>query len=331
MLEDLGLDETCTSVYRTLLSQPQAGFNELHSRLGLSEHDLSKSLDRLSELALIREMSSEPLVLQAVNPAIGVESLISQQQAHIAAEQGRLENIRLISMRLAEEFSAARLRELQGIERLNGVEEVRDRIRLLAKGVRSEYLVFAPGGALTEADLAVTRPRDEALLRRNVRMRTLYLDSIRCKPSALAHAHRLADQGAQVRTAPSLPLRLAIADRSTALIPLDNENSEADTLVLTCPGPVIALCALFDALWDQATPLGARPSPAHAAPLSPQESEVLRLLAQGHTDEAVAKRLGVSPRTARRIAADLMDKLDARSRFQAGARAVAHGWLVDQA
>ncbi len=51
------------------------------------------------------------------------------------------------------------------------------------------------------------------------------------------------------------------------------------------------------------------------------------MLAQGLTDEAVAKRLGVSPRPARRIAADLMEKLGARSRFQAGARAVAKGWL----
>jgi DNA-binding NarL/FixJ family response regulator len=50
-------------------------------------------------------------------------------------------------------------------------------------------------------------------------------------------------------------------------------------------------------------------------------------LAEGHTDEAIAKRLGVSHRTARRIASDLMDRLGARSRFEAGVRAVQQGWL----
>ncbi|MFF7912187.1 hypothetical protein [Streptomyces sp. NPDC007914] len=41
----------------------------------------------------------------------------------------------------------------------------------------------------------------------------------------------------------------------------------------------------------------------------------------------MAKRLGVSPRTARRIAADLMERLEARSRFEAGVHAVQDGWL----
>ncbi|MET8624763.1 helix-turn-helix transcriptional regulator, partial [Kitasatospora sp. NPDC004669] len=53
----------------------------------------------------------------------------------------------------------------------------------------------------------------------------------------------------------------------------------------------------------------------------------LGLLADGHTDDAIAKRLGVSPRTARRIATDLMERLSARSRFQAGALAAKAGWL----
>jgi DNA-binding NarL/FixJ family response regulator len=51
------------------------------------------------------------------------------------------------------------------------------------------------------------------------------------------------------------------------------------------------------------------------------------LLGEGLTDEAIAGRLGISPRSARRIAGDLMEKLGARSRFQAGACAVQRGWL----
>jgi DNA-binding NarL/FixJ family response regulator len=54
---------------------------------------------------------------------------------------------------------------------------------------------------------------------------------------------------------------------------------------------------------------------------------VLRLLAQGDTDEAAARKLGVSARTVGRVAADLMERLGARSRFQAGARAGEQGWL----
>lgn len=58
--------------------------------------------------------------------------------------------------------------------------------------------------------------------------------------------------------------------------------------------------------------------PSAGSPISPREWQVLQLLAQGCTDEAVARSLGVSLRTVRRVTAELMDRLGARSRFQAG-------------
>jgi len=45
------------------------------------------------------------------------------------------------------------------------------------------------------------------------------------------------------------------------------------------------------------------------------------------TDEAAARRLGVSLRTVRRWASHLADRLGARSRFQAGVRARERGWI----
>ncbi|MBW1598593.1 response regulator transcription factor [Streptomyces sp. JJ38] len=51
------------------------------------------------------------------------------------------------------------------------------------------------------------------------------------------------------------------------------------------------------------------------------------MLVRGLTDRAVARRLGLSERTVRRMVAHLMDRLGAASRFEAGARAVERGWL----
>ncbi|MGW0593258.1 hypothetical protein [Streptosporangium sp. NPDC002607] len=48
---------------------------------------------------------------------------------------------------------------------------------------------------------------------------------------------------------------------------------------------------------------------------------ILEALGSGLTDESAAKRLGVSLRTYRRRVAELMAKLEADSRFQAGLRA----------
>lgn len=66
---------------------------------------------------------------------------------------------------------------------------------------------------------------------------------------------------------------------------------------------------------------------ADDAPPSPAELLLLQLLADGAKDEAAARSLGVSVRTVRRMVADLMRRLDARSRFQAGILAKRRGWL----
>ncbi|MEH0400464.1 helix-turn-helix transcriptional regulator [Streptomyces sp. B21-088] len=58
-----------------------------------------------------------------------------------------------------------------------------------------------------------------------------------------------------------------------------------------------------------------------------KERALLRLVAEGCTDAAAAGQLHVSHRTARRMMAVLMERLGARSRFEAGVKAARRGWL----
>jgi DNA-binding CsgD family transcriptional regulator len=61
--------------------------------------------------------------------------------------------------------------------------------------------------------------------------------------------------------------------------------------------------------------------------LTPREREVLRLLAEGYTNTAVADRLHISPRTAETHRANLMRKLGLRSQVELGRFAVERGIL----
>ncbi|WP_200261412.1 LuxR family transcriptional regulator [Streptomyces sp. HSG2] len=329
MLAAVGLDETCETVYRALLAQPQADLGELREMLALPDAELRKALDRLSEVSLVRESFASPHRFHAVSPEIGFQVLIARQQERLAAEQQRVTELRTASAHLMAEFTLARPRQDRHVQWLDGIDEIRERIGLLVRDVRTEVMTLAPDGAQTAENMATARPQDRALLERGVRMCTVYLDSVRNNAATVQYAEWLTEAGGQVRTAVTLPLRLMILDRRIAVVPTDPENSEAGALILNGGGPLTALCALFEGIWTDAVPLGAAPSPRDRDEqgLSAQQAEVLRLLGQGLTDEAVAKRLGVSPRTARRIAADLMELLGARSRFQAGCRAVAKGWL----
>ena len=59
--------------------------------------------------------------------------------------------------------------------------------------------------------------------------------------------------------------------------------------------------------------------------LSPRELEVLRLVAQGHTDREIAEALFISRRTATTHLTHILDKLGLDSRTAAAAYAVRHG------
>jgi DNA-binding NarL/FixJ family response regulator len=83
--------------------------------------------------------------------------------------------------------------------------------------------------------------------------------------------------------------------------------------------------------------LGARLVAADAAaskraeqdPLSDREREVLRLLALGHTNQEIAKKLFISVRTAETHRAHIMQKLGLQSRAELVRHALAQGLLED--
>ncbi|WP_327306124.1 helix-turn-helix transcriptional regulator [Streptomyces sp. NBC_01298] len=328
MLATLGLDATAEAVYRTMLARPRDGVRALAEQLGVTENEVRASLDLLSELALIRPSYEREGELRAVSPEVGMEILMARQQADLAAQQLRIEASRAAAAQLIAEFAdLTPAASSPGVEQLVGLDEIRTRITSLAHGARTDLMAFAPGGGHRPETLEASKAGDLALLGRGVRMRSLFQDSVRNSQSTVAYAAWLGELGGEVRTAPDLPTRLMIFDRTTAVIPVSSEDSAAGAVVLTGQGTLTALCALFENVWSNARPLGGAPEERDDGGLSPQETTVIRLLAQGLTDEAIAKRLAVSPRTARRLATGLMERLDAASRFEFGVRAVQRGWL----
>jgi len=71
--------------------------------------------------------------------------------------------------------------------------------------------------------------------------------------------------------------------------------------------------------------LAAEPTRAGAPHLSGREREVLRLLAQGRSNRAIARQLGLSEATVKGHVSRLLDKLNASSRLEAVVRAADTG------
>lgn len=330
MLHVFGISDRAEAVYRVMLSDPDLGVDDLARRVAIEPDAVRSAFDELARAALLRPSLDTPDQWRAVSPEAGLEAVLARQQAELVQQQNRIEEARAAAAALMAEYTKLRPGwQYVEVEQLVGVAAVRQRVKELVPKVQSEVLSFLPGGGQSPDNIDATTPIDQQLLERGVRFRNIYLDSIRNDARTLAYARWLTDLGGEVRTVPALPMRMIVFDRERGIVPIDVEDTSAGAVLLQGPGLIAALTALFDQVWANATPLGgkkARPRNDGEGPSS-QELELLRLLAQGLTDDLVSRRLGVSVRTMRRIAADLMERLGARSRFQAGALAVARGWL----
>ncbi|MFJ8014488.1 LuxR C-terminal-related transcriptional regulator [Streptomyces sp. NPDC096339] len=324
----LGLDADAEAVYRILLKRPRAGVAEIAQGLDWPVERAKLTLDGLAELTLVRNSSEELGKIRLVNPEFGLAGLLQRQERELAQHQQAVAATRLAITQMLTEYGDDQEAQTDEVRRYTGLDAINSQIERLAQGAESRVEVFAPGGAQTEAALEAARPLDRAAVERGVQVRYIYLDSVRNDPATLNYARWLNDIGGEVRVLPQLPPRMIIFDRRAAIVPIDPEAAARGVLILRGSGVVTALVSLFRQTWARAQPLGeTRTVTAEPDGLTRQEQAVLDLLFEGHTDDVVARKLGVSVRTGRRITADLMARLGARSRYQAGALAMERGWL----
>lgn len=327
MLEKLGLDPVAQQIYLALVSDPDADLATVRQLAGLSEEEVRSGLDRLSELALV-QWSEGGLSARPVDPSVGLVALLSRQRAEVAEQQNRIEQCQLaVEQWLLSHKDNLKTASAPQVERLDGVGAVRAKLEELASGCRDEVWSFNPGGPQSAANLARSRPLNQETLSRGVQVKAVYLDSVRNDVASVEHARWLTALGGDVRTVPLLPMRMLVVDREAALVPIDDRDSSLGALLVSGSGLVTGLVALFTSTWRVARPLGTRPAREPSMP-SVQEREALALWAQGNTDEAVARRLGVSQRTVRRISESICERAGAHSRFELGARAMELGWLT---
>jgi DNA-binding CsgD family transcriptional regulator len=320
------LDADVEAVYAAMLADPAAGVESLALLLGRSEDGIRKSLDQLADLALLRWSWEQPGRMLAVNPVAGLQALIRQQEEELARRRREIEDNHAAAARMIAHHAVPRAGADN--EHLYGLDAIQAKLEELCTTATDETLSLVPGKAIPAETLAAARPLDaEQIVRRGIPGRVLYQDAVRNDSATVAYGMWMSEHGTRVRTAPVLPQRLYIVDRRIALVPLDPADSSAGALCTTAPGVVSQLVALFEQIWVGATPLE-EPRPVESATgLRDVERELLRLLSGGSTDEAAANRLGISLRTVRRIMADLMARLNATSRFEAGIKAAKRGWL----
>lgn len=328
VLVGLGIAEDVARLWQVMHSDPGAGVEDLAASLGLSESETRRRLDVLADLSLVRASIDAPGRLVPIAPQAGLELLLRLQEQELDDQRRRVQAQRdAITADIAGRIGRPAALDGGGVEHLVGRDAIQARLEELTYSLRDRVDSILPGTGFPAAMLQAAKPLDAEILRRGIRVRNLYQEAIRNDPATLSYVREMAGLGADVRTAPVLGQRLWIGDGSVAMVPLDPEDRERGYAFVVEPGLVASLRELFEGVWRNAAPLDVGNPVQPGTGLSDTERELLAMLAEGMTDEAAAKRLGVSLRTVRRIMADLMDRLDAGSRFEAGIKAAKKGWL----
>ncbi|TDE10938.1 winged helix-turn-helix transcriptional regulator [Jiangella asiatica] len=313
MLEALGVMPQDEELYRALLRHPGATLDDLADAGGLAVTTVRRSVRRLEDLGLVTRLAGAPVRLMPARPDVAVEVLVAQRrQELVQAQQG--------ARGLLQEMSTEQMPESDGlIEIVQGRQAVAHRFMQMEQTVSRELLVLdRPPYA---QPVEVPNQREYELLARGVRCRGIYAPEGLEQPGRLAELRRLIEAGEEARTSSAVPLKMAIADGSVAILPLNFEQITEQALVVHASTLVDALVSLFEVLWELAVPLAGFQS----VPDGGVGGGLLQLLAAGLGDQAIARQLGVSQRTLSRQLATLMEHLGARTRFQAGVLAARRG------
>ncbi|WP_214410041.1 helix-turn-helix transcriptional regulator [Sphaerisporangium fuscum] len=320
LLDGLGVTSAEEGAYRALLRHGPATLAELAAEAGTSAAGLRRMLPRLEDLGLVTRLAGRPLRLIATPPHFAVDALAARRQEEIAHS------------RAAAALLAAEVAERTGpqpeevLEVVIGQEAVARRFLQIQRNAVEEMLVLVhPPYAV---DVTQVQDEQQRALRRRARTRGIYGPRAFERPGMFEHTRQAIAEGEQARLG-HVPVKLAIADGRTAILPLVSEEDRAvESALIVHPSALLdALVGLFEVLWRAATPLRpAEPPPSAPADLPdfsgapPEEfdADVLALLATGMKDDAIARQLDVSLRTVQRRVRHLSEQLGARTRFQAG-------------
>ncbi|MFD8749807.1 LuxR C-terminal-related transcriptional regulator [Kitasatospora sp. NPDC059577] len=286
---------------------------------------MTAAIERLLDTGLLAPTGARQETLRVVSPdsayfrrAAPVEAEIRRRQDDIARMRSRFDDFSPL-------FPDSR-ESGEGIEVIPTLAEVRLLLNRLGEQCTTEVVSCQPGGGarLPEA-MSEALVRDRAMLERGVRIRTIYHHTARFNGPSQAYVAAASALGAEYRTTHELAGRIIIMDRETAF--LSAAGPELGAVVIREPSTVAYLYEMFELTWGQATPFQESTGREMEAVARELHRTILRLLADGLKDEAIARRLGMSLRTARRHIAEILERLGADSRFQAGVAASRAGLL----
>jgi DNA-binding CsgD family transcriptional regulator/sugar-specific transcriptional regulator TrmB len=326
VFEAAGLGVVEEEVYDLLLDARALSLDDLTRSRGEPSVVLTRALERLEASGLVTRGTGAPVRYVPSPPDLAIEALVLRRH-------GELEQLRAHATTLARRYWAGLERSDQGalVQVVRGGEAVAQHTVQVQRAARREVTIIdRPPYVNGESQF-----NDEEIdaLRRGVTYRCIYDASLVGDGDRMDSILRYVDAGEKARTLADVPVKMMVADAEVAIVPLVLDEPEFhDCAIVRGSTLISALTTCFEALWSRSVEVSSGGRAAADAAVTDEtpstlERRIVRMLAAGVKDEAIARQLDVSSRTVNRYMDRIMTKLGAGTRFQAGLQASRHGWL----
>ncbi|MBW5485971.1 hypothetical protein GPJ59_29920 [Streptomyces bambusae] len=323
------MDDTSASAYQRAVLLGRFVRAEIAAALDMGEPEVIRAEETLMTMRLLRPMPGTPEVLVPVSPDAAAADLVGPVENEIRDLQQSVADVKSQMLGLLPAYFETRRRrnQAEAFDVITDVGVLQSMLDEWGARCRSELLTVQPGGNRSNVDMKKAEANALTRLRRGVGIRHLYQHTIRSDVTACDYVRNIVAEGAEVRTTDEVVDRMFIYDREVAFLPEQQvEGRRPGAIVVREPGLVAFLCKVYEHQWAGAAPF-VPGTPETADIADDLKRSIIRLMAQGHKDEMVARRLGMSVRTCRRHIARIMEEMESTSRFQTGVNVALYGLL----
>jgi DNA-binding CsgD family transcriptional regulator len=313
-------DEFALLIYEHLLTNPGVPPPGLADQLSAPPAEVERAVDALRHLGLVR--GERPV---AVSPEAAQLTLLLPLERAIQDRNRQLAASRQSLRPFETAFDRVQHGRQPAVLRLDA-DEAEVRLAEAAARCTTEVLAMQSCLAHEPALARGARPLMLELARRGVPVRLLYPHTGRGDTATRSYLCDVLGAGGGVRTTDDIGERFVVFDRTVAFgMEFGGADSRGDSVAVIHEPMVIGLLRrMHEHTWQSAA--GFVPARSgYGDALTVLKSSILGLLASGLTDDAIARRVGMSERTLRRHIAAIMRDMAAESRFQAGVAAAMSG------
>lgn len=319
-------DEEVAPLYLAMLETPHPSRDSLRAQ-GFSQEQLDRLLPVLEKRRMIQRVDGASW--SVVPPDVAMPAFAAELEARARMVRTTAQALSRVYLRTR---AADRTDATSGAVMLESLVDVAQALHQVTTTAQewvlssrvdsplSRYLLDAPRPVSTTPFL---NSRGEPL---NVR---LDIDpALLPEPNVLEIMQARVDAGDVIRLTTGLPFTGAVNDQGLAMIDLGDDGGSPVGILLNRSAGGARVQAALEFAWQLGTPW--RPSNAPASKfdqLDPRDRSIIRLMAGGVSDAAIARQLGISSRTVERRVRTLLDRLNATTRFQAGVLAARQGLI----